>query len=63
VNFTQLVYTVPEDRNAQVTLALDNPPLTDIAIQVITSDGSAIGEYKINCYDINLKLFCCQEEA
>ena len=63
VSFNQLVYTVPEDRKAQVTLTLDNPPLTDIVIQVITTDGTAIGEHKISCNNIDLKLFCCQEEA
>ena len=48
VSFNQMIYSATEDSMvAQVTLVLDNPPSTDINIEVITTDGSAIGEYKI----------------
>ena len=48
MSFNQLVYNASEDSKiAQVTLVLDNPPSTDINIDVITIDGSAVGECKI----------------
>ena len=58
MSFNQLIYNVPEDSKvAQVTLALDNPSSTDIAVEIITTNGSAIGEYKIWQYYIFYKIW------
>ena len=46
VMFNQSMYNVEEDDGpAQLILVLSNPSSSDIAVQVITEDGSATGKY------------------
>lgn len=45
VSFSQLTHTIQEGNElVQLTLVLDNLPSTDITVQVITTDGLAIGK-------------------
>jgi len=56
VRFNQLAYTVNEDSQlAQLMLVLDNPPLSDITVQLSTTDRSAIGEYMYKLADYVVK--------
>ena len=51
-----MVYTANEDSQlAQLTLVLDNPPLSDITVQLSTTDRSAIGEYMYKLADYVVK--------
>ena len=47
VFFNQSTYSVDESDVLYPVLALSNPSLTDITIQVLSTDGSATGEYHI----------------
>ena len=51
VGFNQLTHTVHEDSElVQLTLVLDKSSSYDITVQVITTDGSAIGKSKLSTY-------------
>ena len=46
VSFSQSTYSVNEDDGpAQPVLVLSNPSSINITVQVINTDGSAVGEY------------------
>ena len=46
VTFDQSTYSIDEDDGpAQLVLVLTNPSSTDLTVQVISSDRTAIGEY------------------
>ena len=45
VFFNQSAYSVDESDVLYPLLALSNPSLTDITVQVFSTDGSATGEY------------------
>lgn len=46
VNFSQSAYRVDEnDGMVELTLVLSIPSSTDIAIEIFSIDGSAMGEY------------------
>ena len=53
--FEQKTYSVHEDDGpAQPALILSNPSSTNITVQVLNTDGSAIGEYCIDqCCIVN----------
>ena len=48
ITFNQSTYTINEDDGlVTIVLILSNPSTTDITVQVLTTDGSATGEYGI----------------
>ena len=47
VFFNQSAYSVDEGDVLYPVLALSNPSLTDITVQVFSTDGSAVGEYHV----------------
>ena len=56
VRFNELIYFVNENETVELLIILSNPSATDITVQIMSSDVTAISKYEHNHYLLHMNM-------